>query len=463
MEVDAEPGCGEGFGALGEVAGDDAGEDVAAASCGEQGVGEGAEGGLPLGCGDDGVGAFEDDDAAEALGCGPGGAESVALDVGDGGVEEAGHFPWVGGEDDAGMEALGGVVHGSEGVECVGIDDDASGAIGGVGEGGPGEGAGVVGEVEAWAEDGGAGLGPVVAECDGGFACEGAFGARGEGQPGGFGEGASEPLDELLGGGDGDEAGTGAIGAGGGEGDGAAVTPGPADDEHASEGAFVGIGGALGEVVAYPAGGDEFEGDGFGCFFGDADVDDLDASDGIAPRGLVHADFGQAEGDGEVGGNEVGIDGAGVAIEAGWDIDGDDFRWLVAGAGGGECGEGPRDGVGGVEGEVLSDAEEGVDDEVGGGELGGELLAGGVGGAVDDGQVAGSEFVEAGGLAVAFGEVDGDVGAPVVEVAGGDEAVAAVVAGAGEDEDVAAFEGAEEHPGFLGDGEPGFFHELGFA
>ena len=45
----------------------------------------------------------------------------------------------------------------------------------------------------------------------------------------------------------------------------------------------------------------------------------------------------------------------------------------------------------------------------------------------------------------------------------GDQAITAVVAGAGEDDDCAAFERTEEHPTFLGDGQPGFLHELSFG
>ena len=56
---------------------------------------------------------------------------------------------------------------------------------------------------------------------------------------------------------------------------------------------------------------------------------------------------------------------------------------------------------------------------------------------------------------------DGDVCAPVLEVARGDEAVAAVVAGAAEDEDAPVGKLAEEEPGLLGDGEPRVFHQLG--
>ena len=63
-------------------------------------------------------------------------------------------------------------------------------------------------------------------------------------------------------------------------------------------------------------------------------------------------------------------------------------------------------------------------------------------------------------LAARLQEGDGYVGAPVLEVAGGDEAVAAVVAGAAEDEDPAVCQLAEEEPGLLCDGEAGVLHEL---
>ena len=48
-------------------------------------------------------------------------------------------------------------------------------------------------------------------------------------------------------------------------------------------------------------------------------------------------------------------------------------------------------------------------------------------------------------------------------MAGGDEAVAAVVARAAEDEDAALGELAEEEPGLLGDGEAGVLHERGYG
>ena len=45
-------------------------------------------------------------------------------------------------------------------------------------------------------------------------------------------------------------------------------------------------------------------------------------------------------------------------------------------------------------------------------------------------------------------------------MAGGDEAVAAVVAGAGEHDDFAVSKLAEHKPGLLGDGEAGVLHQL---
>ena len=57
-------------------------------------------------------------------------------------------------------------------------------------------------------------------------------------------------------------------------------------------------------------------------------------------------------------------------------------------------------------------------------------------------------------------DIDVDTRAPIVEVAGGDEAVAAVVARPHEDDDVLALQIAKRVACLLGDDEPGVLHQL---
>ena len=194
---------------------------------------------------------------------------------------------------------------------------------------------------------------------------------------------------------------------------------------------------------------------------GGADVGDGDFAGVVVGGGSGEAEFCAGEGDG-FGGAEGDAappftDGeAGVAVEAGGDIDAEDGAAGEVEGGDGVAGEA-------FEGAGEAGAEEGVDNEVAGAGLvepgaelaavGGERLQGEAHG-LDDGELGG------GGVAVRFGrgeeeDADGDGG--VVEVACGDEAVGAVVAGAGEDEDGGV--GLEAAEGGLGDGAAGVFHE----
>ena len=83
VEVDAEARGVERPEALGDEAGDYAGEDVAGAAGGEGGVGEGADASSAVGGGDDGVRALEDERDVPLGGEAAGDGEAVRLDLGD--------------------------------------------------------------------------------------------------------------------------------------------------------------------------------------------------------------------------------------------------------------------------------------------------------------------------------------------------------------------------------------------
>ena len=110
---------------------------------------------------------------------------------------------------------------------------------------------------------------------------------------------------------------------------------------------------------------------------GQADVDDFDAAGVLGAGERVQPDLGMAERDREVGGNGARVDGAGVGVDAGREVDGDDARRLRPAA---ESTHALQDlGQVRLDGTRRSGAEEGVDDELGVGE---EAVEGGEAGVV---------------------------------------------------------------------------------
>ena len=193
---------------------------------------------------------------------------------------------------------------------------------------------------------------------------------------------------------------------------------------------------------------------------GQADVDDFDAAGVLGAGQRVQADFGVAERDGEVGGNGARVDGAGVGVDAGRQVDGDEPRRLRPGAELTDALQYLRQVR--FDGARWPGAEEGVDDQLGVGE---EAVEGGEAGVVfgvGDVDFALDELGEVGVVGAAFcQQVDARFGAPVVQVAGRDEAVAAVVAGTGQDDDATPLDDAQQAADFLRDAQAGVLHELG--
>ena len=168
------------------------------------------------------------------------------------------------------------------------------------------------------------------------------------------------------------------------------------------------------------------------------------------------ADLGIAEGDRRVRRRRGGVDGAGIGVEPGGYVEGEDEQAAAFRLGLGDGRAGGGDGA--PQGPRTPRAEHRVDDHRGGVEgaaqIGGPRLDADVGGAV-------AQRFEVGIIGGAFAaDVDVDARAPVVEVARRDEAVAAVVSRPHEHDDVLAFQIAQGVPRLLGDGQPGVLHQL---
>ena len=215
-----------------------------------------------------------------------------------------------------------------------------------------------------------------------------------EGLEGGLGELGGQDGVDRAGAGEGDDAGAGAVGAHAGEERGADVVVGARDDEGAAEGALVRVRRAFREQVAGPAVSHELRSRRRGPArdVGNADVDDFDAA-GVPGAGEnVKADLGPLEGDGVVGRDGARVSGAGVGVETGGKIDGQQSRRKAAGTGLVEAVE--------EVGEVAVDlagaagAEEGVDDEFGAAEGVVQALPGALFGHGDRGNVALGELLE---------------------------------------------------------------------
>ena len=269
---------------------------------------------------------------------------------------------------------------------------------------------------------------------------------------------------DALGAGEGGEARAGAHGRLGREPGRADVVAGAGDDEGVAVGALMGVETTCGELGRDQRGGQHFDVD--GALFGQAgryaDVEDAKAAGVLGAGEGEQADLGVGECEGYV---EVGagrVDPACVGVQAGRQVEGDEEGCAFGGLRVNgrrpqslQGQHGVSDGAG--QGAGAAGAEDGIDDDTGTAQEAVEGVGVGFGDDVDA-VVAGE--VELGVVVGATGEeAADDVGTPAAEVAGNDEAVCAVVAGANEDDSAKAGCGAEfvaDGPGY---GEAGGFHE----
>ena len=233
------------------------------------------------------------------------------------------------------------------------------------------------------------------------------------------------------------------------------VGVGTCDGEDAPEATLVRPAGARRELLPDPRRRHDVRGRTFESLAGDADVGCDQLADVVGGGEAEVARLGRAEGDRSVGGHGRGVCVAGVGVDAGGDVDGEDVEVGAPGLLRTDGFEDRAQRLG--QGAAAARAQHGVDDEVGG--------AKGLPQACPVVVVRGIDRVGAGGDGAGEERVGGarraevqlDVRAPVAEVAPRDEAVAAVGAGADEDQGVVA--DAHASPGVGGHGEAGALHE----
>jgi hypothetical protein len=326
---------------LREESGEETGQGIPAAALSEGGV-TGAVNKDGAGVvADGGLVAFEDHPGLAATfgerhdGCGP-----VLLDLGRGGVEEAGSFAGVGCHDAQSAIRSG---FWGEPIKAGGVGDDGGWTI-------MPESDEPLLQVERERIAGETG-----AEEEGG----GGFGQGKGALPGldhhGLELGGDRGID-LLGHEQGDEAGVSALGGAGGEHGGAVVTEAAGHDDEVAEGPFVAVDGPGRGVMLEIIGHSPEQVSGVRTR-DEADVgSDLESADVGAGGGGKQADFGGSEGNGDAGSDGVALRFSGIGVEPGGDVDGEDGDARVV--------DGPDEAAPvGIQWSVEADPEDAVEDQ----------------------------------------------------------------------------------------------------
>ena len=171
-----------------------------------------------------------------------------------------------------------------------------------------------------------------------------------------------------------------------------------------------------------------------------------------------NAEFREAQGQGFVGKDGVLVGGAGVGVDAGGEVDGDDaLEWVFPAVAVDQRGHG---GDYAVQRAVTPGAEDSVDYQIGAGELSREGVKVGVVGGFQQGYAVsqrGGHFGVVGRPAARY--IAADFGPPAAEAAGRHQAVGAVVAGADQHDHPAAGNAAQTLPHPARAGEAGVFHQ----